>query len=567
VRRRPNTTVLVLLAYVAIAFLYFGIRLVHHPGREVVGAPLASDFDIFIWCFAWWPHAILHGLNPFVSHVVYAPTGTNLAWVTSVPLLAIVFSPFTLIFGPDVGYNVAAVLLPALAAWTAFLLCRYLTRSTWAAIVGGYLYGFSSYMLSHEYAGHLNLVAVFLVPLVALVVLRYLRGELSRRGLVWRLGVLIAAQLYTSTEVAVTLTLALVLASLLGLWLVRDARKRIRASVVPIVLGYGVALVLAAPLVYYALTGFSRATVYASFYDIDLLNLFVPTQVTGLGGQSFASFTGHFPGGIPERSMYVGLPIMVIVVLLVWLRRRPSTWFLLAGFGVATILSFGTALYFHGHRIVWLPWSALGNMTGLSDVVPSRFSDYAWLALAAMIAIWIAGSRGRVAAVVLPLLAVLFLIPPVWRHDSVNTPPRLAFFSDHFYKVCIPKGETLMVFPFARWGYSMLWQAESNFWFNITEGTLGHNNQPANFVSDPTVYALIMESEDPTQRPNMAQILALAKRRSVDRIVSAVAGGDAYPSGVQMHAFGPLQVIGDAYVAPACGYNSLAGDKRPPPTG
>jgi len=31
---------------------------------------------------------------------------------------------------------------------------------------------------------------------------------------------------------------------------------------------------------------------------------------------------------------------------------------------------------------------------------------------------------------------------------------------------------------------------------------------------------------------------------------------------VQMHAFGPLQVLGGVEVAPACGYDSLAGDTR-----
>jgi hypothetical protein len=29
-----------------------------------------------------------------------------------------------------------------------------------------------------------------------------------------------------------------------------------------------------------------------------------------------------------------------------------------------------------------------------------------------------------------------------------------------------------------------------------------------------------------------------------------------------MHNFGPLQVVGGAFVAPACGYDSLAGDTR-----
>ena len=73
----------------------------------------------------------------------------------------------------------AAILLPALAAWTAFLLCRHLTGSFWPSFAGGYLFGFSSYMLGQE-LGHLHMTAVFLVPLAALVVLRFLEGALGR---------------------------------------------------------------------------------------------------------------------------------------------------------------------------------------------------------------------------------------------------------------------------------------------------------------------------------------------------------------------------------------------------
>src|SRR5215210_1426302 len=109
----------VLFGYVAISFAYFGWRLLPHPGRILVGAYQQNDAEIFVWSFAWWPHAILDGTNPFFSRVVYAPTGVNLAWVTSVPALAVAFSPVTLLFGPSVSYNFAAVLLPGLAAWTA----------------------------------------------------------------------------------------------------------------------------------------------------------------------------------------------------------------------------------------------------------------------------------------------------------------------------------------------------------------------------------------------------------------------------------------------------------------
>src|ERR687884_1641604 len=123
-RLRSKTSLAALAGYAAVSFAFFGWRLLPHPGRMLVGADQQNDAEIFIWSFAWWPHAILNGLNPFFSRVVYAPTGINLAWVTSVPALAIAFSPVTLLFGPSAAYNAAAVLLPALSAWTAFLLCR-----------------------------------------------------------------------------------------------------------------------------------------------------------------------------------------------------------------------------------------------------------------------------------------------------------------------------------------------------------------------------------------------------------------------------------------------------------
>ncbi|MHB1646861.1 MAG: hypothetical protein ACYCSW_10215 [bacterium] len=42
------------------------------------GDPLA-----YIWSFNWWPWAILHGLNPFITHYVWSPSGYNMTWTTS----------------------------------------------------------------------------------------------------------------------------------------------------------------------------------------------------------------------------------------------------------------------------------------------------------------------------------------------------------------------------------------------------------------------------------------------------------------------------------------------------
>ncbi len=568
-RGRTFATFAVPLGYVALSFAYFGWRLLPHPGRMLVGTSGQQDPEIFVWSFAWWPHAILSWTNPFFSHVVYAPTGIDLAWATSVPGLAVMFSPLTLAFGPSVSYNVAAVVLPALSAWTAYLLFRNLTRSSWASLVGGYLYGFSSYMLAHQLAGHLHLTAAFLVPLVALVLLRYRRGELDGRGLTWRLGVMLAFQAYISTEVALTLTLVLGLALLLAFALVPSARRRLVSSLVPIAAAGALAAVLAAPLLYYALTAIVPVSIgYPWFFSADPLNLIVPTSVIGLGGKTFASVSSHFPGNDNERDSYLGLPILVISTLLLWRRPWPgATRFLLPAFGAATFLSLGTALYLDGHRMFWWPWSAPSHLTGLKNIIPSRFALYATLAADTMVAIWISTSRGRVfqRPYVLPLLAAVALVPPIWSNAFVQQPQRLAFFSDGLYKTCIPRGETLLIFPFARWGDSLLWQAESGFWFKMAEGALGPANLPESFAGDPTVNELLFQLDNPSTRPSMQQLLALVRRRHVDRIVSAASVGAIYPNSTQMHAFGVLQQDGDVFIAPACGYTSLAGDTRPPP--
>jgi hypothetical protein len=569
VRWRVNSRFAVLLGYTAISFAFFGWRLLPHPGRELVGAPQQSDAEIFIWSFAWWPHAILSWTNPFVSHVVYAPTGVNLAWVTSVPGLAVAFSPVTLLFGPSAAFNVAAVLLPALSAWTAFLLCRYVTRSTGASIVGGYLYGFSAYMLGHQFASHLNLTSVFLLPLAALLVLRRLRGELNSRGLAWRLGLLLAFQAYISTEVTVTLTLALVVGLALAFGLVRETRARIRSVLGAVVGAYALAAVLAAPIIYYALTGLTRGVnVFADYFSADLLNVVLPTHLTGLGGSTFSDISGRFPGNDAERGAYVGLPTLLIVGLFARRWRAASTRFLLAAFALAVFLSLGTGLFVDGHRVAWLPWSIWAHSIGFEQIIPSRLIVYAVLAAAVMVAMWVSTTKGRVfqSSSILPVLAVAALIPPVWRADDVFHPPRWSFFSEGLYKKCLPRDETVMIFPFGRWGDSLLWQAETGFWFKMVDGTLGHNDQPRNFVSDPTIYKIVFQFLDPATHPSMEELRGLATRRRVDRIVSAPVYGQ-YPDQRQITAFGPTQQLGGVWIAPLCGEVSLAGDRRPAPGG
>ena len=97
--RRRWTGLAVFGGYALVAFLYLGVRLLVDPGSQYEG--VGSDPLAFIWCFGWWPYAILHGQNPFIAHAIWAPSGANLTWTTSVPGLALLFAPLTLVAGPS----------------------------------------------------------------------------------------------------------------------------------------------------------------------------------------------------------------------------------------------------------------------------------------------------------------------------------------------------------------------------------------------------------------------------------------------------------------------------------
>ena len=86
-RSRRVGDLLVLGAYAAVSCAYFGVRLLPHPGSELVG--LGADPQIFAWSFAWWPHALVHGHDPLVADVIWAPDGVELAWTATTPGLAL----------------------------------------------------------------------------------------------------------------------------------------------------------------------------------------------------------------------------------------------------------------------------------------------------------------------------------------------------------------------------------------------------------------------------------------------------------------------------------------------
>ena len=531
-------------AYLLVSFLWLGIPVVEHPERDVAGG-LFTDPQIFVWSFAWWPHALLHGLNPIYTHQIWAPDGFNLAWATSVPLLAIAFAPLTLLFGPVLSYNVACILMPALAAWTAFLLCRRVTGAAWPSLAGGYLFGFSTYVLSAELT-HINTAAVFLFPLAALLALRFVDGDLGPRGFAIELGLLLAAQMLISTEVLFVLTVAIGISLLLAVALVPPTRHPIRRMLVPLAAAFALAALVTAPFGYYVATGLEfRAPTGAHVFVADLLNLVVPTMAT-VGGSWSKHLAQNFPANDSERSTYLGLPLLSIVVLYAWERRgAPGGRWLVAAFLVAIFAALGSWITVNGHQLtVIYPGAWLAAKPLFKQAMPVRLMVFAALAGAVMTAQWIASSaRPGWLRVALPALAALAIAPNVSWGAWSRTPDMPALFASSLYKSCIGRGENVLLLPFGTLGDSMMWQARAGFWFRDAGGYISPYPPPS-YTSLDGMRSIATEESPPAV--NTGSVLELVRAKHVTTIVLSERGEDLW--GRWLRPFGRPQAVGGVLI-------------------
>ena len=249
-RPRPRLQSLVALALYFFVVLFLFRGLIGHPGFYV---GRGTNPPQTMWFFNWWRFSLAHALNPFISHWVWAPSGINLAWTTFVPLPAWISIPLQVTLGEPATYNIIMMLMPPLAAFGAFILCRRVTGAMWPSVLGGYIFGFSPYMLG-EMLGHMVCVPFFPLPLIGLVVLQRLDDEISSARFSVMLAALLVIEFLFSVELFATITLIGGFSLLLALVLFDNAtRSRLRGLISPIVVGYVISTILLSPYLYYML--------------------------------------------------------------------------------------------------------------------------------------------------------------------------------------------------------------------------------------------------------------------------------------------------------------------------
>jgi hypothetical protein len=390
-----------LLLYVALAVLLTG-KVWTSPASQWIGG--CCDPQQTMWFLRWIPYSIEHLTDPFVTGQINAPAGVNLMWNASIPLISFVAAPFTLTAGPVFAYNVAIVVSIALSAWCAFLLLRRYVTGWVAPVVGGAIYGFSPYVISHA-AIHLNLTAVWAPPLFALLLDEILiRRRRSARVLGVLLGLLAVCQLLIAEELLATSAVAAaVLVVVLGATLsapradlIAGSRRLAEALVVASVT---FVVVAAWPLAvqFFGPQRIQGSVQDASTFSTDLLNIVVPTRYQLIAPDAVTQLSDRFSYLSHEATGYLGLPLLVLVtvaVVLKWtdLRIRVAGIVALA----MLVLSLGPRLNVAASPTDWpLPWSLVTGLPLLEHVLPGRLTLFMWLAVAVIVAVVIEDAGGR----------------------------------------------------------------------------------------------------------------------------------------------------------------------------
>ena len=539
-------TVAALLVYAVLSLAYFGIPGLAHLGRDCVCGKGGNDPATYMWFLAWWPHALLHGVNPFFSDALFAPQRLDLGGVTTAPGAALVATPVTLLFGPLVSYNLLILASPILAAFFAFLLCRYITQSFLAALIGGYVFGFSAYMFGHM-LGHLNLVLTFPIPAGVLLVLRLIDGRIRTWPFIGLMALDLAALISFSTELALTFALLGAMAWALAMAFVPSSRTRIAAAIPPTLIAGGLAVAVTSPLIYYSLKGnIPNAFVGAgNTWGGDLLGFVVPTRVTGIGGSSFITVSSTFnESDLLENGIYLGIPLLVIVARYAVTRwRLPTARMLLTVLAVVVVLLLGSHLHVDGHSTIPLPWDVISGLPLVKQALPVRLGVYMYLIVALILATWIAQPRGRawgIAKWELLAVTVALLLPSLGSGLWHSKPPNPRFFTTTQYRRYLHRDEVVLALPWPGFtGYGMLWQANTGMWFRLAGANLG-KLVPASYQREP-VLAQFVHPGAVTDAPNLQSFLI---RQRVGAVIVDPNDPQEWPSVLAKLGLTPLHVGG-----------------------
>ena len=447
-----------------------------------------SDSILATWFLAWVPHALAHGLNPFFSNAMFAPTGVNLVQNTEAPFFGLLTAPFAIVLGPVARGNLLMELAMPISATAAFVVLRKWKVWRPAAALGGLIYGFSPYAVGQS-LGHLVLIFVPLPPLIALTVVSIVqrRGSPLRLGV--QLGLLLVAQFLSEPEVFTTVVIVTVWA-LICVAIARPEKVHdvLSGMIKPIATASALAAVLLAYPTWMLLAGPQHykgtAQPMVNPYYNDLLTFVSPgpLQRFTLGVHSLPVA----PSNSAEIDGFIGIPLLVLAIGLAWNSRRSArmqlTVVVLLG---AALLSLGPHLAVNHHLTqLPLPFWIVTHVPLLDNILASRISLEVAAGVAAVIAFGLddvsrrsnrvhqhsPSGRSRAATALVGVVLAALVVSWLPRWPNGDQPAEAL---PVVIRQATPRGDPVaLTYPYASPAFAqpLLWQAADGFGFRLVGG-------------------------------------------------------------------------------------------------
>ena len=451
-------------------------RLWADPAARLV-AGNSHDADLFAWFMRYAATAVRHGQLPaLVTTGMNAPAGINLMWNTPMLLPGVLLAPVTWLAGPQVSLTILTTAGFAGSATALFWVLRRWDVSITAAALAGAVYGFSPALLQTAIA-HYDLELAILPPLIIHAAVRLAAGPpvpaaaaglaAPVRWLAWVpawartgawLGLLVAAQIFISEEIALTTALAGVLVVLvLAVSRPRTALRRVAPAAAGLVIAAVVALALTGPALWTQFRG--PLALHGSAHPLDVFVNDLTSFVTPQGALFFhtaasAAAAASYQGGLPEYLGYLGWPLIGVLAV-----AAVASWRRLAGRAAAVTLVVLCLFSLGGHPLIAgrsypavdLPWHWIERVPVFAAILTDRLSILADGAAAALLAVGIDEVRARLAAhrparlaqLAVLAVAVVCCLPLLPRPlPESSAPPLPAGWSAVFARLHLAPGST-----------------------------------------------------------------------------------------------------------------------------
>ena len=469
---KPYQILLALLFYLGIASLYFGIGVLNHLHTRLVG--FQNDPMLFSWLLNWWSYAVTTHINPLWSHSVWAPEGISIANMTAIPSLALPLIPFTKWLGPMATYNLCAIYLSALSAWSAFFLCRALYHRYDCALLGGFIFGFSTYQIGQALGGHLNLLATGILPLFVLLAVQYLKHAIGPKRFILYFSLCLIIQLGISKEIFATSCLMGIISWLIGYFYYAKLRMSLLRLAAYMLLSGLITFTITAPywlafFAHLASTSFVPPS-YLFTISAQPANLIIPTPITGLSptahyNQWFYTFYAYRI----ENGLYIGLPLLSIFAWHCIKQWRQNGRFMASVFILCLILCLGWGFVWGKslYPSIPMPGIALYFLPLFSKVLLIRLSIFLWLLVALATTAWLASASQHIKLKWLwACVGIIFIVPSF----SLTHRP---WYSQGAYLTQIPAQGTITAFTYPNIALPLLWQINSHMRLNLTMAYTG----------------------------------------------------------------------------------------------